>query len=177
MQDAGSISIPTCIAGKLSKQEKSFDSSQHPTIFLLLCFWQAITLFSELQLNVWLGRDYFWTAKLAFLIFSFTVFPNTPTAGNNANEYSQTQLPAETKKDPWPSCMEDRKATPQMRYWRKLMGKEMSPLAPVAGRKQTVPWALQRQPRQANPRMSLSFRTFLSSSVPLQCKVRGGCSS
>lgn len=45
--------------GKLSEQEKNFDSSQHPTIFLLLCFWQAITLFSELQLNVWLGRDYF----------------------------------------------------------------------------------------------------------------------
>lgn len=84
------------------------------------------------------GKRLLLTAKLAFLIFSFTVFPNMSTARSNTNEYSQIKLPAETKKHPWPFCTEDRKPTPQMCHWQSLLGAEMSPLAPVAGRKQSM---------------------------------------
>lgn len=84
------------------------------------------------------GKRLLLTAKLAFLIFSFTVFPNMSTARSNTNEYSQIKLPAETKKHLWPFCTEDRKPTPQMCHWQSLLGAETSPLAPVAGRKQSM---------------------------------------
>lgn len=83
------------------------------------------------------GKRLLLTAKLAFLIFSFTVFPNMSTARSNTNEYSQIKLPAETKKHPWPFCTEDRKPTPQMCHWQSLLGAE-TVSSSTSGRKKAV---------------------------------------
>lgn len=98
---------PRASQAKLVNKEKNSPAHciQQPCCFYAsgVRFWQAIALFSKLQLNLCLGRDHFWTAELAFLIFSFTVFPTTRTPKSNTrSEHSQTQLAAdpEVKKHP-----------------------------------------------------------------------------